>query len=128
MKKDFDLIDIDGDGQIDFEELKVMIHKVGKQLSDEEINQMILETDVDGNGTIDFEEFKMLMGFKMNTPDSEADVTSAFSKFDPDNTGYIRENLLRNIMQNIGEFLDHDELEELIELSKVNKEGLIDYV
>ena len=92
-----------------------MLHKVGYNKSDEEINRMIAEVDIDGNGTINFFEFKMLMGLNMQTTDTEEDLCIAFSKFDPEKSGFITEKLLRHVMTNIVESLDKEELDALIE-------------
>ena len=39
---------------------RVMLEIVGEDVSDEEIDLMMLEADKDQNGKIDYEEFKML--------------------------------------------------------------------
>merc|ERR1711948_196864 len=50
----FNVIDLDGDGQITNEELRTQIQESGE----DEILKMIKEFDVDGDGKISFEEFK----------------------------------------------------------------------
>merc|ERR1719359_2225544 len=43
--------DVDGDGQINYEEfVKMMMTNLGEKLTDEEVDEMIREADVDGDG------------------------------------------------------------------------------
>ena len=37
------------------------MHNLGEKLTDEEVEQMILEADIDGDGQINYEEFDKLM-------------------------------------------------------------------
>ncbi|GFQ06757.1 calmodulin [Phtheirospermum japonicum] len=60
--------DVDGDGQINYEEFVV---------------------DADGNGTIDFPEFLNLMARKMKDTDSEGELKEAFRVFDKETINYL---------------------------------------
>lgn len=55
----FNLQDKDGGGTISLEEFKENL--VGKQISEEDWNEMVAEIDEDGNGEVDFDEFKNMM-------------------------------------------------------------------
>ena len=59
LRKMFDLQDKDGGGTISLEEFKENL--VGKQISEDDWNEMVVEIDKDGNGEVDFEEFKNMM-------------------------------------------------------------------
>lgn len=57
----FRAFDLDGNGQIDRDELKQVLEKLGESLTDEEIAEMIAEADTNGDGVISYEEFRAMM-------------------------------------------------------------------
>ncbi len=55
--------DQDGDGSISSAELRLVMHNLGEELTDEEVDAIIREADIDGDGEIDYLEFtKMMLG------------------------------------------------------------------
>jgi len=61
LKDAFALFDTDDSGTISKSEIKQLMKKMGKTLSDSELNAMMTEADTDGNKEIDFNEFKCIM-------------------------------------------------------------------
>lgn len=61
MRQAFRVFDIDGNGVIDENELKVTMFNLGEDLSDCEVKQMIKLADRNGDGKIDYEEFIAMM-------------------------------------------------------------------
>jgi len=55
MRQAFRVFDIDGNGVIDENELKVTMFNLGEDLSDAEVKQMIKLADRNGDGQIDYE-------------------------------------------------------------------------
>lgn len=53
----FDSIDLDGNGELDREEMDQAIARLGLELSKGEIDQLMEEMDTDKNGTVDYGEF-----------------------------------------------------------------------
>ena len=55
--------DQDGDWSISSAELRLVLHNLGEELTDEEVDAIIREADIDGDGEIDYLEFtKMMLG------------------------------------------------------------------
>lgn len=52
-------------GCITLEELAVVIHQLGLNLTEVDLLDMIREVDIDGNGTVEFHEFISLMARKL---------------------------------------------------------------
>uniref|UniRef100_A0A3P9H5N5 EF-hand domain-containing protein n=1 Tax=Oryzias latipes TaxID=8090 RepID=A0A3P9H5N5_ORYLA len=65
LKDAFREFDIDGDGAITSEELRLaMVKLLGEQTSKHEINSVVSEVDNNGDGKVDFEEFVKMMSKK----------------------------------------------------------------
>jgi len=61
----FNAFDEDGSGAIDVNELKKALETLGKNPTNEELQQLIKEADEDGSGEIDKVEFVTLVGIYM---------------------------------------------------------------
>ncbi|ESO84881.1 hypothetical protein LOTGIDRAFT_204683 [Lottia gigantea] len=61
LREAFRVLDKNKKGVIDVADLRWLLKSLGDDLTDEEIEAMIIETDTDGSGTVDYEEFKALM-------------------------------------------------------------------
>ena len=57
----FKVFDKDGNGNISALELKQVMHNLGENLSDADIEEMIREADLDGDGEINYNEFVKMM-------------------------------------------------------------------
>jgi hypothetical protein len=56
-RKIFEEIDVDGSGELDFDEFVEAYKKINPDVSVTQLEQMFKEADLDGGGTLDFEEF-----------------------------------------------------------------------
>lgn len=61
MLESFRIFDSHNQKAITFEGLKEVLHKMGENLSDDDIKNLIKEADEDGDGKVSFEDFKKLM-------------------------------------------------------------------
>jgi ubiquitin-protein ligase len=66
FKHHFQVIDVDGSGEVDAEELVELTGQLGNRVSLEQAAKLIDDYDLDGSGTIDFTEFLILM-FKIKS-------------------------------------------------------------
>ena len=57
MRQSFAIFDQDGNGSISASELKIVLDRIGIQMTDTEIANTIREADTDGNGEVDYNEF-----------------------------------------------------------------------
>mmetsp|Transcript_33027 Transcript_33027/g.84657 ORF Transcript_33027/g.84657 Transcript_33027/m.84657 type:complete len:530 (-) Transcript_33027:644-2233(-) len=62
VAKVFRFIDINGDGTLEFQEIKDAFRTVGVQVTSRDLDGMIAEVDSDGDGTIDLKEFITMVG------------------------------------------------------------------
>ena len=81
---------------------------------------MINEVDVDGNGFIEFDEYLSLMARKMKDTDADEELIEVFKIFDMDGNGLISADELRLVMQNLGDNMTEEEVNEMITLADMD--------
>ena len=57
LRKAFDVMDENKDGQVTKDELKNLLKGLGEDVTDEIVNEMISIADENGDGKVNFEEF-----------------------------------------------------------------------
>nr|GME12613.1 calcium-dependent protein kinase 26-like [Ipomoea batatas] len=124
LKEMFKMIDIDGSGNITFEELKVGLKRFGADLNESEIHDLMRAADVDNSGTIDYGEFIAAM-LHINKITKEDHLFAAFSYFDKDGSGYITADELQKACDEFG--IKDTRLEEMIQEADQDNDGRIDY-
>ena len=55
------MFDKDGSGYVSSSEIKLVMSNLGLNLTDDELEEMVMEADIDGDGQICFEEFYSMM-------------------------------------------------------------------
>ena len=123
----FALYDANNDGTITVRELGQAMRQLGQDPTDEELADMINEVDADGNGTLDFDEFCNLMARNIKEGNPEAELKEKFKLFDKDGNGLIDRDELKSVMQQLGEKLSEDDIDEMITDADKNGDGMIDY-
>ncbi|KAK6929009.1 EF-hand domain [Dillenia turbinata] len=124
LKEMFKMIDTDNSGQITFEELKVGLKRVGANLKESEIYDLMQAADVDNSGTIDYGEF-IAATLHLNKIEREDYLFAAFSYFDKDGSGYITADELQQACEEFG--IEDIRLEEMICEVDQDNDGRIDY-
>lgn len=117
MRSTFDMFDTDKSGTISVNELKSVLKKLGKNMSDKEIKKMMSSVDKDQSGEVDFDEFCQMMG--MSSEDEL--IEEAFDIFDCNGDKKISANELVYVMNAIGEELTQEEADEMIKMT--DKDG-----
>ncbi|KAG6765038.1 hypothetical protein NC652_020122 [Populus alba x Populus x berolinensis] len=124
LKEMFKMIDSDGSGQITFEELKAGLKRVGANLKESEIYDLMQAADVDNSGTIDYGEF-IAATLHLNKIERQDHLFAAFSYFDKDGSGYITPDELQQACEEFG--IEDIRLEEMIREVDQDNDGRIDY-
>ena len=57
LKKAFDVMDTNKDGEVTKEELKTLLSGLGEDVTDEIVDEMIAIADTNGDGKVNFDEF-----------------------------------------------------------------------
>ncbi|MCO5560065.1 hypothetical protein L7F22_013671 [Adiantum nelumboides] len=123
----FNMMDINKSGMLTSEEFKAGLHKIGSQLADNEIQQLMEAAGVDRSGTIDYQKFAALT-VHLQRMDNDEYLHKAFSHFDLDENGFIDFDELK---QALSDELPTDDGTELItDIMKevdMDKDGQISY-
>merc|ERR1711931_533483 len=110
FKEAFNMIDDDSRDQvISASDLKVMFASLGKDKTDDEINEMISMAP----GPINFTMFLTMFGEKLNGTDPEDVIKNAFACFDATNSGFLHEDKLRELLATMGDRFTEDDVDEM---------------
>ncbi|CAF2360280.1 hypothetical protein BRARA_J02705 [Brassica rapa] len=124
LKEMFNMIDADQSGQITFEELKAGLKRVGANLKESEILDLMQAADVDNSGTIDYKEF-IAATLHLNKIEREDHLFAAFTYFDKDGSGYITPDELQQACEEFG--VEDVRIEEMMRDVDQDNDGRIDY-
>ncbi|BBN04182.1 calcium-dependent protein kinase [Marchantia polymorpha subsp. ruderalis] len=124
LKEMFKMMDTDNSGTITFEELKAGLKRVGSDLMESEIHELMEAADVDRDGAIDYGEF-IAATINLNKIEREENLFAAFSYFDKDKSGYITVDELQQacVDHNLGDV----RIDEMIREVDQDNDGRIDY-
>jgi len=123
FKEAFNMIDQNRDGFIDHDDLKDMLASLGKDVSDDYLDNMMN----DAPGPINFTMFLTLFGERLQGTDPEEVIRNAFGCFDEENAGCLPEDYLRDILMTMGERFSRDEVDDLFKEAPI-KNGQFNYV
>merc|ERR1740130_1606327 len=87
---------------------------LGQSPIEAELQDIINEVNLDGNATLDFTEFLTLMTRRMRDADVEAELSEVFRTFDQDGDTIISPSELQRALQELGETLSDEEVNEMI--------------
>ncbi|XP_025095035.1 myosin regulatory light chain LC-2, mantle muscle-like isoform X2 [Pomacea canaliculata] len=108
MKEAFTMIDQNRDGVIDIEDLKDIYSNLGRIPPDEELKEMLKEAP----GPLNFTMFLNLFGEKLSGTDPEDAIRNAFAMFDDEGKGFLPEEYLKDLLQNMGDNFTADEIKQ----------------
>ncbi|KAI5067102.1 hypothetical protein GOP47_0017630 [Adiantum capillus-veneris] len=127
LKDLFNTMDVNKTGMLTSEEFKAGLHKIGSQLADNEIQQLMETAGVDNKGTIDYPKFAALT-VHLQRMDNDEYLHKAFSHFDLDENGFIDFDELKQALSD--ELPSEDGTEFITDIMNevdVDKDGQISY-
>lgn len=123
----FDTYDINKNGKIERKEMKIMLKKLGKEGSQDEIWRAM--NKIESDSTISFDEFiEFIRRYNLSKNSMTTDdIINAFEMFDRNHDGTLTINEFKHILMDLGEKFSEEEVNEIIEDIDLNKDGKIDY-
>lgn len=119
----FKKLDFDNNGTLSKQDLKNGISQF-KQISDREIDQIMVEVDIDESGEIDYSEF-LTACFSKRYLLSREKLEMAFQEYDTSHSGAITKDDLKDVLGK-DHFYDDGIWQMMIEEADKNKDGVID--
>ncbi|TRY79097.1 hypothetical protein TCAL_11703 [Tigriopus californicus] len=127
FKEAFDEFDKDRSGSISTKELLFVMRSIGQNPTEDEIQDLIMESDLNGDGTIDFKEFLAMMKRKSAETDQTEALREAFRIFDKDRSGFIEAKEIFSVTSTLGQALSKEELNAFMKEADLNGDGKLDY-
>jgi calmodulin len=96
--------------------------------TDDEVFQLIDEVNPDKKLNMDFYQFIKIVAANMRDPDDIAEeIKKAFKAIDRQKKGYLLIAELRDFLTNIGDYLNDEEVDEMIKIADFDQSGQINY-
>eukprot|EP00127_Corallochytrium_limacisporum_P001606 Clim_evm3s70 gene=Clim_evmTU3s70 len=127
IKDAFDLFDGDKDGYIDYHELKVSMRALGFDMKKSELLRIMKEYDPNDHDRISFQDFFDVVKEKVLNRDPEEEIRQAFKLFDDDGTGKISLKNMRRVARELGEGMNDEELQAMIDEFDRDGDGEINF-
>ena len=122
----FEMINTEGNGMITpFEIRKALANYGGYKAKRKEIYKIIACWDIDLSGDISFKEFVRMMTEKLCERETQADIEKTFNEIDREQKGYITEEDLMDLAEEVGEEMSEDEVKEIIRKCDPTGQGRI---
>lgn len=125
LKKKFEAIDKNGDGNITLKELRDGMKDVHNK---EELIQIMLGADTDKSGTINYTEF-LAATMEQSMYTREENLRNAFGMFDQDGSGKISIEEIKNILgaSKYQSHISDEQWEDLIKEVDIDGDGELDF-
>lgn len=104
-----------------------LVQLLGHNPSKKQANDALKACEIEHGDEVDLELAKAFVWSVLNEIQIGDDLRAAFDKFDKDKNGYLDQKEFRIAMGTLGESLTLEELDKLMELFDVNKDGKIQY-
>lgn len=129
LQEAFYLLDLNNDGLIDKEDLRMTYASLGKpDMPEKDLDHMLGEAICN---PLDFDSFVILLGYRTVELDPEETLLQALSSWDVDDSGLIPEERIRHDLMTWGDKFSPQEVDVALEDAPVYAKGenvMIDYV
>lgn len=106
FKEAFTMMDLNRDGFIDETDLAGIYEQTGREPDKKQLKEMLAESP----GQLNFTHFLTLFGEKLHGTDPESTLRDSFKMFDPENTGTLSEEYVKDLLMNTGDQFNKDEI------------------
>ncbi|KAK7257868.1 hypothetical protein RIF29_32159 [Crotalaria pallida] len=126
IRKMFDMMDKDKNGNLTFDELKDGFASLGHTVPDTDVQMLMDAADIDGNGTLNCEEF-ITMSVHMRRIESDEYLTEAFNYFDKNQSGYVEFEELKDALSDHSGPNNDQVIRDILNDVDLDKDGRISF-
>ena len=124
VKDVFAVIDANGNGAIDINELGKGLRGLGLNPTLAQVRQIMDKYDTDNNRNLSLDEFtELYVDFMRENPNMTDDIKDCFKKLDINSDGYVDAQELRKVLLYGDEALDEDEAQQILDEFDRNRDG-----
>jgi len=123
----FSLFDKKGNGTVSTKELEKVFKTLSLKVEDDKLKDWCDEADEEATGTLSWEQFRPIYECKVREDEDERELREAFRVLDKGNKGVIPVADLRWLLQELGDELTEDEIEDMITETDTDGSGTVDY-
>ena len=123
----FNMMDANGDGYLDPDDLRITMNTLGFEFNNDELQRLVMELDPENMGKIDMKNFAELIRQKMTEKDHIEEIQMAFQMLDTGKKGKITFSDLRQVAKELGENISDQELHEMINEADQDNDGEISF-
>lgn len=128
LKKTFDIFDKDGSGTISTTEVGEVLKKLGQNLTQSQVQELISDIDINRDGELSFEEFCSLGIISIDNEGQNQELMQIFKKFDKNGDGCIDvQEMSSEAMSVLGTTLSNEEILEMFRIADKDGSGQLDY-
>ncbi|KAI0784927.1 EF-hand protein [Abortiporus biennis] len=145
FREAFSLIDHDGDGIVNEQDLKHIFNSLGIPLSKTMMDELLadrpgdrrgssihsrlpsMELDASSDRGITFPMFLTMMGEHLYDFDTEQELLAAFECFDENDSGLVKCDEMRKWLGDVGEKMDMREIDKLLKGPFTDRQGNFNY-
>ncbi|CAN1171943.1 Calcium-dependent protein kinase 32, partial [Linum perenne] len=126
IKEGFHLIDASNRGKVNIDDLRIGLQKLGHQVTEADIHNLMEAGDVDGDGYLDYGEF-VTISVHLRKIGSDDHIRKAFEFFDQNKTEHIEIEELREALGGEVDAQSEEIISAIIQDVDTDKDGKISY-
>lgn len=126
IKEAFKTMDINNRGQINLDELRSGLQKLGQPIPDSDLQILMEAADLDGDGTLNYAEF-VAVSIHIKKITNEEHLHKAFAFFDQNQSGYIEIEELQNALADELSTNSEEVINAIMHDVDTDKDGRISY-
>ncbi len=132
IKKNFDLFDRDGNGYINWEEVKETIISLNYEFKEEDLLKKLFllfekEEDLTNKKGINFRNFLILLSKENKERDLQTILLNAFKVLDPESNGFILSEEFKELLIYNGYRYNNSQVEKLMRFADPKNTGKLQY-
>jgi Ca2+-binding EF-hand superfamily protein len=133
LREIFDEFDDYGGGSIDIDELGEVMQRLGQQLSQAELLDIVMAVDTTDSGEIYWDDFyRVMSGTEVGGNDDPSElIVQAFAYFDTGGSGFLSAAQILEVQTGKEDRLEQADVDDLMATAKdngwTNEDGLVDY-